>query len=107
MGAVPYDTAILKYQNARRHPDGAEAVGHNQRCSAFHQPVQFMLDLGLAFRIKGGGGFVKNQDGGVFQKRAGNRHALALASGQAASAVAKHGLVALRHAHDELVRGSG
>ncbi len=97
MSAVPDDAAALKHQNARRHADGAEAVGYDESRPSLHQAVQLLLDLGLAFRVQGGGGFIQNQDGGVFQEGAGNRHALALAAGQAAASVAKHGLVAVRH----------
>ena len=68
MSAVPDDAAALKHQNARRHADGAEAVGYDESRPSLHQAVQLLLDLGLAFRVQGGGGFIQNQDGGVFQE---------------------------------------
>ena len=82
-------------------------MGHNKRRPSLHQPVQFLLDQGLAFRIKGSGGFIQNQNGSILQESAGNRYTLPLASGQSASSVAKHGLVAVRHAHDKAVRSCG
>ena len=94
MGTVPDDAPALKHQNARRHADGTETVGHNKRRPSLHQPVQFLLDQGLAFRIQGRGGFIQNQDGSILQESAGNRYTLPLAAGQSAASVAKHGLIA-------------
>lgn len=68
MGTVPDDAPALKHQNARRHADGTETVGHNKRRPSLHQPVQFLLDQGLAFRIKGSGGFIQNQNGSILQE---------------------------------------
>ena len=49
-----------------RIPDGGQAVGHHQSGAAFAQFVQGLLDEHLGGVVQGAGGFVQNQDGGIF-----------------------------------------
>ena len=60
-----------------------------------------MLDGLLAFGVEGGGGFVENEDGRVFEYGAGYAEALALSAAEGDAAVADGGLVAEREGVDE------
>ena len=57
--------------------------------------------FGLA--VEGGGGFVQEEDGGVFEEGAGDGDALALTTGEAASVLAGESIVAIGLLKDKLV----
>ena len=66
--------------------------------------LQRRRDPRLGGGVQRAGRLVQDQDRRVLQQRAGDRQALALAAGQRRAALADHRVVALRLAHDEVVR---
>ena len=77
-------------------------MGNDEAGAAFAQHAQRLLDAAFAFGVQRGGSFVENQDRRVFEQRAGDGQALALAARQAQAVVADHGIEALRQAAHEL-----
>src|SRR5471032_2345291 len=98
--AVEHHQAVgaLQRRQAVRDGDGGAAV---------HQVVERLLDFLFRLRVDRGGGLVEDQDARIDQQRAGDRDALALAAGQALSALTDHRVVGLRQAQDEFVRVRG
>src|SRR5207302_5936858 len=71
--------------------------------AALHQVSHRFHDYGLCFKIYGAGGFIKDQDGSVFEEGASERNALALSAGEANTALADLCLVTRGQLLDELV----
>ena len=71
-----------------------------------HQRRQRLLDQPLGLGVERTGRLVEQQDRRVLQDGARNRDALALAAGELVAALADRGIVATRHRHDEIMRGS-
>ena len=65
------------------------------------------LDVALGFGIERCGRFVEQDDRRILDQRACNRDALALAAGELHAVLADLSVVALREAHDEIVRMRG
>src|SRR5437762_3535681 len=57
----------------------------------------------LRARVERRGGFVEDQDAGILQQGARDRHALLLAAGELQAALAHHGFVSPRKRFDEVV----
>ena len=70
---------------------------------ALERGVQRGLHHALALGVQGAGGFVQQQQRRVFQQRARNRNALALAAGQAHTALAQKGGIALGQCLQKIV----
>ena len=68
------------------------------------EPVERVLDERLGFVVERARRLVEEQDRRVLQDRPGDRHALALAAGQARAAVADDRVVAVGQRADEVVR---
>src|SRR5581483_2022784 len=73
--------------------------------AARDRPVERLEYLVLGFAVDRGGRIVEQQDRGFEQYCAGDREPLPLSAREAIAAFAEHGAVALRQAHDEVVRG--
>src|SRR5450830_1160928 len=71
--------------------------------------LELRLDRLLGLGIERRRGFIKDQNGRVFQQGAGNRHALLFATRQLQAPLTHHGVVAIRQALDEVMdrRGLG
>src|SRR5205085_8410849 len=80
MGATLHDLAPLHHEDLVRAADRGEAVRDHERGPAAPQRAEPVLDGGLALRIEARGGFVEDEDPGVGEDGAGDRHALALAA---------------------------
>ncbi|MNI56600.1 hypothetical protein D3C73_1116120 [compost metagenome] len=80
-----------------------QAMGDHQSGSVLHQARQRLLDQVLTLGIEGAGGFVEEQDRGVHQQRAGDGQALALAAGQAETAIPQMSLVTAGHGFDKVM----
>ncbi|MDT4855897.1 hypothetical protein FQZ97_902700 [compost metagenome] len=107
MRAGFHDAALVQDQAAVRTDDAGQPVRQDQRRAAGHQPVERLLDERFVFGVDRGQRFVQDQDGGVAQQGAGDRHALALAAGQLEAALADAGGVAVGQRHDEIVDVGG
>ena len=103
VGAALGHPALVEHQDAIGADDAGEPVGEDERGAPAHQPVQRVLDRGLALRVHRGERFVQDQDGRVAEQRAGDRDALALAAREPHPALAHHRLVALGQGHDGVV----
>ena len=64
--------------------------------SRLHRVADALLGAG----VDRGGRVVEDEDGGAENEGAGDGHALALAAGERGAALADHGLVVVRQAHD-------
>ena len=93
--------------------DDEDAIGIDNRVQTVRDhdgrtPLAEVLDctlhLPLRFRIERCGRFVQQNDRCILEQRAGNRDALALASGNLHSMLAHLGIVAARKRRDEIVR---
>ena len=60
----------------------------------FHHLIQALLDGGFHFRIQRAGGFVEQQNRGIFQHHAGDGDALTLAAGKFYTTLADVGVIA-------------
>ena len=98
------DAALLQHGNAIGAPYRREPVRDHHHGAALHQVGQRRLHQRLALRVERRGRLVQNQDGRVLEDGAGNGDALLLAAGKPKSFFADHGIVALRHVHNEIVR---
>ena len=82
------DASVVEHQNARRIAHGGEPVGDDEGGAAFHHLIERLRDARLGYRIERARRFVENQDRRVFEQRAGDGEALALAAGEEPAALA-------------------
>ena len=90
MRAALADGAAIEHGDNVRAANGRKAVGDDENGAPGHQIVQRALHQHFRFGVELRRGFVENQDGRVFQQRARDGQALALAAGKALAAVADH-----------------
>lgn len=88
------DAAFVEDDEPVHRGNGGEAVGDGDDGFAFHHFVEAFLDGGFNFGIERAGGFVKQQDGCVFEHHAGDGDALALSAGEFHAAFADVRVVA-------------
>jgi len=81
MGSSRFEPAFVEDKNAVGQANGAEAVGDDDNRFPLHQFGKGLLDLLLALRIQGGGGFIQYKDGGIAQECACDGDALLLSAG--------------------------
>ena len=96
--------AVLQHHDLVGVAHGRQAVGDDEGGAARHQRLERLLDARLRRRVERAGRLVEDQDRRVLEQRAGDGQALALAARQGRAALADQGVVALRLAHDEVVR---
>ena len=87
--------------------DGAEAMGDDKAGAVGHEALEGFLDEPFGGGIDAGGGLVEDQNGRVFQERAGDADALFFTDAELDAAFADAGVVAVRQAGDELVTIGG
>ena len=101
-----FDNAtVFHHINKIGTDDSAKTVGDDEGCAALHEGSECLLDAAFGFGVEGGGGFIHEQDGGVFKHGAGDGDALALAAGKAHTMGTDHGVVALGERFNEAVGG--
>src|SRR5829696_7814232 len=103
MGASLLDAAVLNYKNEVGVSNGAQAVCDHDAGPAFEECCQRLLDDRLRARVDVARGLIQYEDARVRQDRPGEREELALALAERSSALAQHGIVAVRQIHDEAV----
>ncbi len=74
------DAAFGDNDDSIRMAHGGETVRNDERGSPVHQGFERLLDQAFALGIQRTGGFIKNQDGRVFQNRTRDGDALALSA---------------------------
>ena len=82
-------------------------MGNNDNRLTCKQTGECLLYHGLVLHIQARRRLVQQHDRRVFEQRAGDGDALALATGKFGAVLADHGVVALRHAVHELVAVGG
>lgn len=103
VGPIFEDSAIAKDGNLIALCDGGEAVCDDDDGVVSHEAIDVGLNEALGFGIQGGGGFIKDENGGIAEDGSGDGDALALSTRESRAAFAQHGLIALREGHDEVV----
>jgi len=83
--------------------DGRQTMSDRNDCFPLGQPLQRGLYFSLGLRVQRGHGFIQEQDGRIFQKRARNRNALLLSAGQKTALVADDCLILVRLLHNEIM----
>ncbi len=78
MFAALDNLAIFEHECLVSVADGAQSMGDDEGCTSFEQPVQSALDEFFGAGIDTGGGFIKDQDTGISQKRTGDGDKLTL-----------------------------
>jgi len=81
--------------------DGGEAVGNDKAGAVFHELVESLLDESFGLGVDGGGGFVEEEDGWIFEEGAGYRKALFFSAGELDAALADIGVEAFGEFFDE------
>ena len=71
VAALLLDALLGEHQNLLGVADGGQPVGNDQGGTVFGQPLQALLDQPFALVVQGGGGLVKDEDGGGFSERPG------------------------------------
>ena len=80
-----------------------QAVGNDQGGAPGRNLAQRFLDFLLRMGIQRRGGFVEQQDAGLFENGPGNGDPLLFAAGQLQAPFTDHGLVTVRLVHDEIM----
>src|SRR5437879_2870417 len=104
MAAVLDDAAALDRDDPVRLAHGREPMRDDENGPAGGNSFHVLLDRPFTFIVQGAGGLVEDQDARIRNERAGNCDALALPAGEAAAALADHGVVAFGQLENEVVR---
>ena len=107
MAADLDDAALVEHADQVGLLHRRQPVRDHQHRAAPHQPFERRLHLGLGFRVERAGRLVEQQDRRVLVDGPRDGDALALAAGQQPARLADARVVALRQAHDEIVRRGG
>lgn len=107
MSSLFDDSATIEDVDPVAGLNGGEAVGDDDGCAAFYEIGQGFLNDGFCFAVEGGGGFVHDENGGVFEDGPGDGQALTFAAAETVASTSDGGVVALRHAHDKIVGFGG
>ena len=97
------DAAAIHDQDQIRLHDALNAVGNDERGPVQHQVLKRGTDIGFGFRVHRGGRIIQDQDAGILEQRARNRHALFLTAGKGHPAFADPGAIPLWKIQDHLM----
>ena len=97
------DLAFIEDEDFVGGKDGAETVSDDDGCTAFEEGLERGLDEGLRLAVQVRGGFVEDEDAGVFEDDAGDGDALFFAAAQPVAALADDGILAVGQPRDEVV----
>lgn len=95
------DAAVFEDDDFVGIADGFQAMGDDD--AALNQGVDGFLHFHFVFRVEGGGRFVQQDDGSLFQDGAGDGETLFLSAGEGTTSFTDHRVVTTRQAHDEIV----
>src|SRR5919201_3392490 len=104
VAAVLDQPAAFDGHDAVGRPYGRQAMRDDKDRAPLGDPLHVLLDHPLAFVIEGARCLVEDQDAGIGDERARDGDALTLPAGQAATALADDGVIALGQLQNEVVR---
>ena len=78
-------------------------MGNDDGGAPFGYPVERCLNFAFGAAVECAGGFIEDQDWGIFEQRAGDGNALLFAARQFQPALADLGGIAFRQRYDEVV----
>ena len=107
VGALFDDAALVEDVDAVGIADGGEAVGDDDGAAVLHEGVEGFLNEAFCFRIDGSGGFVEEEDGGIFEEGAGDGEALFFSAGEFHAAFADVRVEAFGEVADEIGGAGG
>src|SRR5260221_3226374 len=96
--------AILRGQDEGGSGGGAEPMGDHEGRPPRHQTLDTVDDERFGFAVDGAGRLVEDEDRRILEKGARDGDPLPLAARQPGAAITNGCLVALRQAHDEIMR---
>ena len=97
------DPAAFENEDAVGFAERGEAMSDRDRGATLREGTERLLNRLFAFGVDVARGFVEHQDRRIVENRAGDRHALAFAAGEAGAAFAEPGVVAECGIEDEVV----
>ncbi len=103
MRALLLDAILGEHDDALGVTDRGQAVGDDEHGALAAQSFERIADGLFTFVVEGAGGFIKNNDGRVFEEHARDAEALLLPTGQLYPALADVGVVTVWQTHDEVV----
>lgn len=101
------DPPVLEDEDFVSVDDGGEAVCNDDARAPLHQSFERLLNEAFGFGIERGGGFVENENAGIFKDDAGDGDALPLTAGELHTALAEPCFVTLGKLRNEFVGVSG
>jgi len=107
MRALFDDAAFVENDDLVGLEDSVEAVGDGDDSAALHQFARGFFEQGFGFGVEAGGGFVENQDGGIFEEGAREGDSLGLSAGETGAAFTDDGFIFLRERFDEFMQVRG
>ena len=103
MGTSFYNSAVIHDDDEVSVAYGGETVCYDDAGTPLHELVEGLLYGEFALGVECAGGFVKDEDGRIFEYGAGNTEALPLSAAEGNSAIAYVCVVTLRELGDEFV----
>ena len=103
MGADGVDVPVVHDRDAVRFARGRDALGDDDLGHAGAVLFQCLVERRLGPEVEGARAVVEDEDLGVFEERSGDGDALALAAGEAHTALRDGGVVAVRLGEDEIL----
>ena len=82
------DGAFLHHDDPVRGFDRGQAMRDQDAGCVFQDEVQCLLDLPFSERVNAGSGFIQNEDGGVLNENAHERHELTLSHRESVTSLA-------------------
>ena len=95
------DLSVVEDEDLVGVADGRQPVGYDKAGALLQEAVEGLLDEFLCGVVDAGGGFVEEEDGGIFQQCAGDGDALFFADAEAHAAFADFGVELLGEFFDE------
>ena len=93
MSSLFGDATFFENDNLVSLEDGVETVGDGDDGSTFRQLPRGLFEQGFSFRVEAGGGFVEDEDRGIFEEGAREGYALSLSAGEAGATFANNGFI--------------
>ena len=107
MGAGLDDAAMIKHDDTIGMDEGRQAVRYHEGGGLASAGFEGIKNDGLGFCVDGAHGIVEDEDRGLFEHRAGNGYALALAAGKGDAAFADDGFVSFFKGENGLMNAGG